>query len=177
MIIRASGNIRPVLAASARGAENAVLIGDVQLEEHVSVWYGAVLRGDTCTIRVGAGSNIQDLCALHCSGGQPLTIGKNVVVGHGAILHSCTVEDGCLVGMGAILLDGCVIGAGSVVGAGALVPPGKVVPPRSLVVGVPGKVIRQVTAAEQAETLENAAHYVRLGRQQLAAAGPEEEEK
>ena len=76
MIIRASGNIRPVLAASARGAENAVLIGDVQLEEHVSVWYGAVLRGDTCTIRVGAGSNIQDLCALHCSGGQPLTIGK-----------------------------------------------------------------------------------------------------
>ena len=163
MIIRASGNIRPVLAASARGSENAVLIGDVQLEEHVSVWYGAVLRGDTCTIRVGAGSNIQDLCALHCSGGQPLTIGKNVVVGHGAILHSCTVEDGCLVGMGAILLDGCVIGAGSVVGAGALVPP--------------GKVIRQVTAAEQAETLENAAHYVRLGRQQLAAAGPEEEEK
>ena len=78
---------------------------------------------------------------------------------------------------GAILLDGCVIGAGSVVGAGALVPPGKVVPPGSLVVGVPGKVIRQVTAAEQAETLENAAHYVRLGRQQLAAAGPEEEEK
>lgn len=175
MILRASGNTRPVLASSARVAENAVLVGDVVLEEDVSVWYGAVLRGDTCSIRVGGGSNIQDLCALHCSGGQPLTVGKNVVVGHGAILHSCTVEDGCLVGMGAILLDGCVIGAGSVVGAGALVPPGKIVPPGSLVVGVPGKAVRQVTAAEQAETLENAAHYVALGRQQLEAAGPGKE--
>lgn len=175
-MIHASGASRPVLAASARIAGNAVLIGDVRLEEDVSVWYGAVLRGDAGAIRVGAGSNIQDLCALHCGDGQPLTIGKNVVVGHGAILHSCTVEDGCLVGMGAILLDGCVIGAGSVIGAGALVPPGKVVPPGSLVVGVPGKVARQVTAAEQAETLENAAHYVSLGRRQLAAAEPEEGE-
>lgn len=174
MMIREAGNIRPLLAASARVAENAVLVGDVRLEENVSVWYGAVLRGDTGAILVGAGSNIQDLCALHC-GGQPLTIGKNVVVGHGAILHSCTVGDGCLVGMGAVLLDGCVIGAGSVIGAGALVPPGKIVPPGSLMVGVPGKVVRQVTAREQAETLENAAHYVSLARQQLEAVRPEEE--
>lgn len=176
MLLRALGNIRPVLAATARVAENAVLVGDVVLGEDVSVWYGAVLRGDTCAIRVGRGSNIQDLCALHCSDGRPLTIGQNVVVGHGAILHSCTVEDGCLVGMGAVLLDGCVIGAGSVIGAGALVPPGKTVPPGSLVVGVPGKAVRQVTAAEQAETLENAARYAALGRLQLGTAESREEE-
>jgi len=174
MILRASENIRPVLAATARVAGNAVLVGDVALGEGVSVWYGAVLRGDACAIRIGAGSNIQDLCVLHGGGGQPLTVGKNVVVGHRALLHSCTVEDGCLVGMGAILLDGCVIGAGSVIGAGALVPPGKRIPPGSLVVGVPGKVVRQVTGAEQAETLENAAHYVTLSRLQLEAAEPEE---
>lgn len=173
MIIRVSGDIRPVAAASARAAGNAALIGDVRLEEKVSVWYGAVLRGDAGPIRIGEGSNIQDLCTLHC-GGLPLVVGANVVVGHGAILHSCTVEDGCLVGMGAILLDGCVVGAGSVVGAGALIPPGKIVPPGSLVVGVPGKIVRQVTEAEREETLKNAAHYVELSLLQLDPVQREE---
>ena len=99
MIIREAGGVRPTAAASARAAENAVITGDVSLGENVSVWYGAVLRGDSGPIRVGGGSNIQDHCALHCGGGQPLTVGENVVVGHGAILHSCTIADGCLVGM------------------------------------------------------------------------------
>lgn len=177
MMICEAGGVRPRAAASARAAENAVITGDVSLGENVSVWYGAVLRGDSGPIRVGGGSNIQDHCALHCGGGQPLTVGENVVVGHGAILHSCTIADGCLVGMGAIVLDGCVIGAGSIIGAGALVPPGKIIPPGSLVMGVPGKAVRQVTEAEQAETLENAAHYVHLGREQLQAIQTAQEEK
>ena len=175
MVIRSFRGIRPTAAPSVRAAETAAVIGDVTLEENVSVWYGAVLRGDSGPIRVGAGSNIQDNCILHCSDGRPLTVGKNVVAGHAAVLHSCTVGDGCLIGMGAVLLDGCVIGEGSVIGAGALVPPGKIIPPGSLVVGVPGKAVRQVSEAERAETLENAAHYVRLGQEQLSAMKEETE--
>lgn len=118
---------------------------------------------------MGGGSNIQDNCVLHCELGQPLILGQNVVVGHGAILHGCTVEDGCLIGMGATLLDGCVIGEGSIVAAGALVPRGKVIPPRSLVMGVPGKVVRPVTDQEAADTIANAQWYVEQGREELPA--------
>ena len=114
-------------------------------------------------IRIGRGSNIQDNCTVHCAVDVPTVVGENVVVGHGAILHSCTVGDGCLIGMGAILLDGCVIGEGSVIAAGALVPPGKSIPPRSLVMGVPGRVVRQVTEEECAANLVNARRYTALG--------------
>lgn len=172
MMIRRYNGISPVFASSARLAENVTVIGNVSLGGFVSVWYGAVLRGDVAPIRIGDGANIQDNCVLHCARGKALTLGKNVTVGHGAILHSCTVEDGCLVGMGATLLDGCVIGEGSVVGAGALVPPGRVIPPHSLVVGVPGRVVRALTGEEAAANLANAEHYVQLGHEMLVC--PEE---
>lgn len=170
MLIRSIGDVSPAVDPTVRGAENAVLVGDVALGENVSIWYGAVLRGDAGPIRIGPGSNIQDNCTLHCAAGAATEVGRNVVVGHGAVLHSCVVEDGCLVGMGAVVLDGSVIGAGSVVGAGALVPPGRQIPPGSLVMGVPGRVVRRVTGEEMAETLENAAHYADLGREQLPLA-------
>ena len=163
MLIRSFQDFTPQIHPSARLAETAAVIGDVALEENVTIWYGAVLRGDVGPIRIGRGSNIQDNCTVHCTVDVPTVVGENVVVGHGAILHSCTVGDGCLIGMGAILLDGCVIGEGSVIAAGALVPPGKSIPPRSLVMGVPGRVVRQVTEEEAAATLANAARYVELG--------------
>ena len=152
-------NHLPRVAAAARVAENAVLAGDVTVEAGASIWYGAVLRGDEAPIRVGEGSNIQDNAVLHCDEGFPLTVGSRVTVGHGAILHGCTVEDGCLIGMGAVLLNGCRIGAGSLIGAGALVPEGKIIPPRSLVLGVPGRVVRSVSDAETAQILADAARY------------------
>lgn len=163
MLIRPFQAHTPEIHPTARLAETAAVIGEVILEENVTVWYGAVLRGDVGPIRIGRGSNIQDNCTVHCALDVPTVVGENVVVGHGAILHSCTVGDGCLIGMGAILLDGCVIGTGSIIGAGALVPPGKSIPPRSLVMGVPGRVVRQVTEEEAAATLANAALYVELG--------------
>lgn len=163
MLIRSFQDFTPQIHPSARLAETAAVIGDVALEENVTIWYGAVLRGDVGPIRIGRGSNIQDNCTVHCTVDVPTVVGENVVVGHGAILHSCTVGDGCLIGMGSILLDGCVIGEGSVIAAGALVPPGKSIPPRSLVMGVPGRVVRQVTEEEAAATLANAARYVELG--------------
>jgi len=167
MLIKAVGGAAPRIDASARLAENAAVTGEVELGAGVSVWYGAVLRGDSGAIRVGAGSNIQDNVTVHCASGMSTVIGEKVVVGHGAILHGCRVEDGSLIGMGAILLDGCVIGAGSVIGAGALIPPGKVIPPRSLVMGVPGKVVREVTGEEVRSTEENAAQYVKEGQENL----------
>ncbi len=170
MLIRSCHGKSPAFHPSARLAENCTVVGDVALGPSVSVWYGAVLRGDVAPIRVGAGSNIQDNCVLHCDRGAPLSLGRNVTVGHGAILHGCTVEDGCLIGMGATLLDGCVVGAGCIIGAGALVPQGKVIPPRSLVMGVPGKVIRTLTDEEAAASLANAGHYVQLGQELLKTA-------
>ena len=168
MMIRSARGKLPEIAHSARGADSAVVTGDVTLGAYVTLWYGAVLRGDETPIRIGDGSNIQDNCVVHGTAGKPVTVGSNVVVGHGAILPSCTVEDGCLVGMGAILLDGCVIGKGSIIGERALVPPGKIIPPGSMVMGVPGKVVRAVTEEEMASTLANAEHYVQLGREELS---------
>ena len=150
MLIRTAAGKTPAIAPTARAAESAALIGDVTLGENVTVWYGAVLRGDVGPIRIGPGSNIQDNCTLHCSAGVPTQVGENVVVGHGAVLHSCVVEDGCLIG-----------------GAGALVPPGKRIPPGSVVMGTPGRVVRPATEEEMGETLENARHYAALGREQL----------
>lgn len=167
MLIKAINGATPQIDASARLAESAVVTGDMVLGADVSVWYGAVLRGDAGEIRVGRGSNVQDNVVVHCSAGMAAVIGENVVVGHGAVLHSCHIEDNCLVGMGAILLDGCVIGEGSIIGAGALVSPGKAIPPRSLVMGVPGKVMREVSEEEVRGTRDNAAQYVKEGRELL----------
>jgi carbonic anhydrase/acetyltransferase-like protein (isoleucine patch superfamily) len=139
----------PELGADVFIAETARLIGSVTLGSQVNVWYGAVLRGDVGTIVVGARSNIQDLACVHMTGGvSNVLIGDDVTVGHGAIIHGAKVGDGALIGMGSILLDNAEIGPQTIIGAGALVTPNTKIPPRSLVLGNPGRVIRQLSDAE-----------------------------
>ncbi|HJJ48720.1 MAG TPA: gamma carbonic anhydrase family protein [Methanocorpusculum sp.] len=145
-------------------APNATLAGDVYLGNNVTVLFGAVLRADMDKITIGDNSNVQDNAVIHESIGKPVTIGKNVSIGHGAIIHGATIEDGALIGMGAIVLNGAVIGHGSLLGAGAVVTENKVIPPNSLVLGVPGKVMRELTPEEIEGNLKNAARYVEVGR-------------
>lgn len=170
MLIKCLPERVPQMAENAYLAETASVIGEVTLAEEASVWYGAVLRGDEGRIIVGTGSNIQDNCVLHTLTGQDTILGHNVSVGHGAVLHSCTVEDNCLIGMGSVLLDGCVIGRNSIVAAGAVVSPGTIVPPNSMVMGLPGKVRREVTQAESENILQNAAMYRESAAAQLTPA-------
>ncbi len=142
--------LTPDIHPTAWVHESAVVIGEVQLEEEVSIWPTAVLRGDMGPIHVGAFSNIQDGAVCHDTGGlSAARIGKRVTVGHRAILHGCIVEDDCLIGMGSIVMDNAVIGAGSIVGAGAVVLANRVIPPGSMVLGSPGKVVRPLTDAER----------------------------
>ena len=164
----------PSIHSQARVADSAVVVGDVEIGAQSSIWYGAVLRGDECSIRVGVGSNLQDNCVVHCDDGCPTVVGDHVTVGHGAILHGCTVEDGSLIGMGAILLNGCVIGAGSLVAAGALVTQNAVVPPGSLVVGSPAKVKRTLSQEEREDHLRSAQTYRKLSASLLPPAGEQE---
>ena len=126
-------------------APGAVVVGDVTLEADVSVWFQSVLRGDTESLHVGARTNIQEGCVFHADPGYPLVVGKNVTVGHGAIIHGANVGDNSLIGIRSTLLNGVVIGEESMVGAGALCTPNKVFPPRSLILGVPAKVVRELT--------------------------------
>ncbi len=150
----------PVIHSSAFVAPTAVVIGDVTLGENASVWYNAVLRGDMAPITVGANSNIQDGTIVHVDEGIPCHIGARVGVGHRAILHGCMVEDDCLIGMGSILLNRVHIGTGSVVAAGAVLPEGMEVPQGSLVMGVPGRVVRQVDEALSRRIAGTWGHYV-----------------
>ncbi len=143
-------------------AAGAAIVGDVRLAEGVSVWYGCVLRGDVAAITIGARSNIQDGTVIHLGDHDPTVVGEDVVVGHRAVLHGCTIEDGCLIGIQATILDGAVIGQGSVVGAGAVVPAGMVVPPRSLVLGLPAKVVKPLGEEAEAFHRRLAAKYLRL---------------
>lgn len=152
-------------------APNATLIGSVRIGAEASVWYGAVIRADGDAITVGERSNIQDNCTLHADPGFPLTIGPRVAVGHGAILHGCTIEPEVLVGMGSIVMNGAVIGTGSIIGAGAVVSEGVVVPPRSLVLGLPGKVRREVDEEEYAGILRNTSRYAERAAANRALAG------
>ena len=145
-------------------APNATVLGDVTLGDEASIWYGCVIRGDTDRIRIGARTNIQDLTMVHVDEGVPCTIGARVGVGHRAIIHGCTIEDECLIGMGAVILNRAVIGTGSVVAAGAVVPEGMVVPPGSLVMGVPGRVVRQVDEGLRARIESTWKHYVEQAR-------------
>ncbi|MET1410970.1 gamma carbonic anhydrase family protein [Roseibium sp. HPY-6] len=142
-------------------APTATLIGDIRLSEEASVWFGAVLRGDNEPVTIGARSNVQDGCVFHTDMGFPLTIGADCTIGHNAILHGCTIHDNALVGMGATILNGAVIGSNCIIGANALVSEGKVIPDNSLVVGVPGKVVKTL-AEDAAENIRlSAAGYVR----------------
>ena len=150
----------PTIHPTAFTAPTAVVIGDVTMGAESSVWYTTVLRGDVAPITVGSQSNIQDGTIVHVDEGFPCVIGKRVGVGHRAIIHGCTVEDDCLIGMGSILLNGAHIGTGSVVAAGAVVPEGMRVPPGSLVMGVPGRIVRQVDAELSGRIRETWEHYV-----------------
>jgi carbonic anhydrase/acetyltransferase-like protein (isoleucine patch superfamily) len=149
----------PDLHPGAYVASGARVIGAVSLGEGASVWYNAVLRGDSDTITVGAGSNLQDNVSVHVDAGHPVVIGENVSVGHNAVVHGCTIGDGSLIGMGSVVLSGAVIGDGCLVAAGAVVLEGTVVPPGSLVAGVPGKVRRELTDEERAGIVRNAETY------------------
>ena len=150
---------------SAFIAPGAAVMGDVTLGQDASVWYGAVLRGDMAPIVIGAETNVQDGTIVHVDEGLPCTIGRRVGVGHRAILHGCTVEDECLIGMGAVLLNGVRIGTGSVVAAGAVIPEDMQVPPRSLVMGVPGRIVRTVDATLAERITETWSHYVQSARE------------
>ena len=157
---------------SAFIAAGAVVLGDVHIGRDASVWYNAVVRGDTERIEVGEGTNIQDLSMVHADPGVPCVVGRRVTVGHRAILHGCFVEDDCLIGMGAILLNGVGVGTGSVVGAGAVVSEGTEVPPGSLVLGVPGKVIRPVDEAMWVRIDHAWRHYVAEARRHRSGEFP-----
>lgn len=167
----ALGDRRPQIADSAWVAPNATLVGSVVVGEGASVFYGAVLRADNEPIVVGARSNIQDNCVLHVDEGKPLKIGEGVSVGHGAIIHGATIGDNVLVGMGAIIMNDARIGDECLVAAGALITEGVVIPPRSLVAGVPGKVRRELTAAEVEGLYVNASVYEQH-RDEHAEASP-----
>ena len=140
----------------------AVVLGDVTFGADVSVWPGAVVRGDVDRIEVGSRSNIQDGAVIHCDHGVPTLIGEDCVIGHRAVVHGSVLEDAVLIGMGAIVLNGCRIGTGSIVGAGCVVTQGTIVPPYSLVLGVPGKVVRQMDETSASGTRENARRYSEL---------------
>jgi carbonic anhydrase/acetyltransferase-like protein (isoleucine patch superfamily) len=154
----------PRIPASAYVAPDATLIGDVTLGEAVSVWPGTVIRADNDAIRIGDNTNIQDGAVLHVDPGCPMSVGANVTVGHQAMLHGCTIGDGTLVGIQAIVLNNAVIGRDSLIAAGAIVTEGKRFPDRSLILGAPAKVHRQLTDADVAELRRNIDGYVQRGK-------------
>jgi carbonic anhydrase/acetyltransferase-like protein (isoleucine patch superfamily) len=163
-----SGGIHP----TAFIAPTAAVMGDVTLGAEASVWFGAVLRGDMAPITIGAQTNLQDGTIVHVDEGVPCSIGARVGVGHRVILHGCTVEDECLIGMGSILLNHVRIGTGSVVAAGAVIPEGMQVPPRSLVMGVPGRIVRAVDPALTERVAATWTHYVEQARAHRAGRYP-----
>jgi len=153
---------------SAWIAPGATVTGEVHLDKEVSVWYGAVVRGDSAPIHIGARTNVQDGSVIHVDHGMPTTIGSDVVIGHGAIVHAATVGDGCLIAIRSTVLSGAVIGEGSIIGAGAVVTEGKEIPPRSLVLGVPGRVIKELAPEQVARIRKQAARYVAYSRRYMA---------
>ena len=155
-------------------AHNAAVIGTVILHNQASVWFNAVVRGDSDIITIGERTNIQDAAVLHADLGIPLTLGKNVSVGHQAMLHGCTVGDGSLIGIGAVILNHAVIGSRCIIGAGALIPEGKTYPDGVLVVGSPGRVVRKLKPEERDGLLENADIYVRRSKLYREKLRPQE---
>lgn len=160
MAIYELDQVSPRVPDSAWVADSAQVMGDVELGEDVSVWFGAVLRGDTDRICIGAGSNIQDGSVLHADAGMPLTLGRRVTVGHMVMLHGCSIGDDSLIGIGAVVLNGARIGRGCIVGAGALVTEGKEFPDGSMILGSPAKVVRTLTPEQQQGLVRSAEHYI-----------------
>ena len=164
-LIKALGEKVPRVAPDAFIAENAVVVGDVEIAEGASVWYGAVLRGDVGSIRIGARTNVQDLVCIHMTGGLSNSeIAEDVTIGHGAILHGGKVGRGALIGMGSVVLDNADIGEEAIVAAGSVVPPNMKVPPRVLVRGIPAKVVRELTEEERREGVRGAFVYGELSK-------------
>ena len=162
-MIRPFRSTVPTVDPSAYVDVSAQVIGDVHIGAESSIWMNVVVRGDVNQVRIGARTNIQDLTLVHVmrEPSHPTIIGNDVTIGHSAVIHGCTIEDRCLIGMGTVLLNGCRIGTGSIVAAGALVPEGMVVPPGSMVMGMPAKVKRPLTAEEDASIKWYADNYVR----------------
>lgn len=160
MAIFSLDGAQPRVAATAWIADSAQVIGNVELAADASVWFGVVIRGDTETIRIGEATNIQDGSVLHADVGKPLTIGRQVTVGHKVMLHGCTVGDGSLIGIGAIVLNGARIGKNCIVGAGALVTEGKEFEDGSMILGSPAKAVKLLTPEQQAGLALSAQHYV-----------------
>lgn len=162
------GDRVPSVHDSVFVAPNASVIGSVVLSENVSVWFGATIRGDNDVITVGKGSNVQEGAVLHTDPGLTLNLGENVTVGHQAMLHGCTIGDGSLVGIQAVVLNRAVIGKNCLIGAGAIVTEGKVFPDRSLILGAPARVVRQLSDEDVANVLNGAAIYIDRRAQFLA---------
>ena len=151
---------KPKIDPSVFVAKGAIVLGDVTMDKNCSVWYNATVRSTESYITIGEGSNVQDNAVIHVGYETPTFIGSYVTIGHGAIIHGCTIEDNALIGMGAIVLNGAKIGKNCIIAAGALVPQNKEIPDNSLVMGTPGKIVRQVTEEEIVQNRENAEHYI-----------------
>jgi|SRR5699024_14961 len=162
-MIYAIGERRVETAGKFWVADSADVIGSVVLGENVTVWFNAVVRADTDTITIGDNSNVQDGAVLHVDPGQPLLMGEGVTVGHNAMLHGCTIGDNSLIGINAVVLNRAVVGKNCIIGANALVPEGMVIPDNSLVLGSPGKVVRELTEAQQQMAQMGAMHYAAHG--------------
>lgn len=162
MTVYALGALAPRLPSEGEYwiAPTASVMGDVILQKNASIWWGAVARGDTDTLTIGENSNVQDSSVLHADKGMPLVIGANVTVGHMVMLHGCTIGDNSLIGIGSIVLNGARIGRNCLIGAGALIPEGKEIPDNSLVMGAPGKVVREIGEQQAAVLQASALHYV-----------------
>lgn len=156
-----NGNM-PVISDKAKVFHNACISGEVEIKDYVNIWYNVSIRGDMAKITIEENTNIQDNAVIHTNTNLPTYIGKNVTVGHNAIIHACTVKDNALIGMGSILLDGCIIEKGALVGAGCVVPPGKTVPENTLVVGNPMKIIRELKDHEILAMKANKDYYLKL---------------
>jgi len=166
IMIAAIADKKPRLGEGVFVAPSALVAGEVDLADEVSVWYGCVIRGDVGVIAVGARSNIQDMSVLHVSrGGPPCLVGRDVLVGHRAVLHGCSIEDEAFIGIGAIVLDGARVGAGAMIAAGGLVPPGALIPPGALAMGSPAKVKRQLSPEELARNQAQTREYLQTARQ------------
>jgi carbonic anhydrase/acetyltransferase-like protein (isoleucine patch superfamily) len=168
MILEYSG-LKPKIGKNVFIAPTAVIIGDVELKDGASIWYGTVVRGDRDTIIVGKNTNIQDNCTLHADVGQPVVIGDNVTVGHNVVIHACTIEDNCMIGISATVLTGAHIKTGSIVAAGAVVRQEQTVGPHHLVVGIPATFKKELSEATAAENLKTAQRYCQLALEYLTS--------
>lgn len=170
-MISAFKGVSPRIASSAFVAPNATLIGRVEIGEESSIWFNTVVRADINDIRIGAQTNVQDGCLLHVTRRHPVLIGNRVTFGHGAIIHGCDIGDNCLIAMGSIVLDGAVIEPGCIVGAGTLIPPEMRVPSNSLVLGSPGKVVRQLTEQDLRRIESGWRNYVMYRKEHIDEFG------